>query len=47
MIKMNVYTKVRLLFDPPSNSFLIDSMKKICDEFEWRLNVAIETPTSE
>lgn len=47
MIKMYVYTKVRLLFDPPSNSFLIDSMKKICDEFEWRLNVAIETPSSE
>jgi len=47
MIKMYVYTKVRLLFDPPNNSFLIDSMKKICDEFEWRLNVAIETPTSE
>jgi hypothetical protein len=47
MINMYVYTKVRLLFDPPNNSFLIDSMKKICDEFEWRLNVAIETPSSE
>ena len=46
MVKNYIYTKVRLLFDPPSNSFLVDSMNKLCNEFEWRLNVAIETPSA-
>lgn len=45
MVKTYIYAKVRLMFDPPTNSFLVDSMKKLCDEFEWRLNVAIETPS--
>ena len=47
MVKTYIYAKVRLMFDPPSNSFLVDSMKKLCDEFEWRLNVAIETPADQ
>lgn len=47
MIKMYIFTRVRLMVDPPNNSFLIDSMKKICDEFEWRMNVGIETPPNE
>ena len=44
MIKTYIYMKVRLIFDPPSNSFLTDSIKNFCSEFEWRLNVEIETP---
>ena len=47
MVKTYIYAKVRLMFDPPTNSFLVDSMKKLCDEFEWRLNVAIETPANQ
>ena len=43
-VKVYVKTRVMLMFDPPNNSFLIDSMKKCCDEFEWRMNVAAETP---
>lgn len=37
-----VYLKTRLLFDPPTNSFLVDAVKKQCEEFEWRLNVQAE-----
>lgn len=37
-----VYLKTRLLFDPPTNSFLVDAMQKQCDEFEWRLNIQAE-----
>lgn len=44
LIKTYTYLKVRLMFDPPQNSFLVDSIKKQCDEFEWRLNVQVETP---
>lgn len=36
-IKEYVYIKVRLLFDPPANSFTLDAMKKNAEELEWRL----------
>ena len=31
--------KVRLIFDPPTNSFLVTNLEKLCSELEWRLNV--------
>lgn len=46
MVISYVHHKVKLLFDPPNNSFLLDSINKICNELEWRLNVAVETPSS-
>lgn len=36
-IKTLIYLRVRLLFDPPSNSFVINSMNEQIKEFEWRL----------
>lgn len=36
-VKTFIYLKVKLVFDPPSNSFLIDSINKIISELEWRL----------
>lgn len=42
-VKTYIYQKVRLMFDPPQNSFLVDSIKKQCEEFEWRLNVQISS----
>lgn len=41
-VKTYVYLKTRLTFDPPSNSFLIDSMDRQIRELEWRLNVQAE-----
>ena len=41
-VKSLVYLRVKLLFDPPSTSFGIDSMKETAKEYEWRLNVAAE-----
>lgn len=38
-VKTYVYLKVRLVFDPPSNSSVIDAMKSLISEYEWRLNV--------
>lgn len=43
-IKSYVYMKVRLLFDPPASSAAITSMEKLISEFEFRINVAAETP---
>lgn len=36
-IQTYVYMRTRIMFDPPTNSFLLDSMKAQCAEFEWRL----------
>ena len=35
--KIYVFCKVRLIFDPPSNSFVVDSITKTKDEAQWRL----------
>ena len=40
--KSYIYLKVRVIFDPPANSFLIDAMKNQATEIEWRLNVQAE-----
>lgn len=39
-VKSYVFTKVKLLFDPPASGTLMESYKKLADEFEFRLNVA-------
>lgn len=35
--------KVRLKFDPPLSAALIDVLKEVIREYEWRLNVEVET----
>lgn len=42
LVKSYMYLKVKLLFDPPSSSAVIESMNRMISEFEWRLNVAAE-----
>lgn len=46
-VKSYIQMKVRLIFDPPSSSFVLDSYKKLIDEFEWRLNVQVDPGFSE
>lgn len=41
-VKSYVYLKVKMLFDPPSSSSIMDSMNRQISELEWRLNVAAE-----
>lgn len=41
-IKTYVYLRVRMLFDPPTTSFVIEAMEKQILELEWRLNVTRE-----
>lgn len=41
-IKTYVYKKVKIMFDPSQSSFVNESDKAICSEFEWRLNVAVD-----
>lgn len=41
-VKTYTYLKTRLQFDPPTNSFLTQSIEKQITEAEWRLNVHAE-----
>jgi hypothetical protein len=38
-VKTYMYLRVRLLFDPPTTSYLISSLQEQLKEIEWRLNV--------
>ena len=40
-----IYLRCRLIFDPPTSSFVLSSLKEQQQELEWRLNVMAETPT--
>lgn len=47
LVKSYIYLKVRLLFDPPTSSFVIDALNKQAQEYEWRLNVFVNPPNGE
>lgn len=42
LVRTYVFLKVRLLFDPPTTSFLLEAMGEQVQEYEWRLNVVRE-----
>ena len=37
MIRSYIYLRVRVLFDPPTSSVLMESMKRSIAELEWRI----------
>ena len=39
-VKSYVYMKVKLLFDPPASSSVMEAMNRAINEFEWRLTLA-------
>lgn len=41
-VKSYMYLRVRLLFDPPSSSFVLASFKEQIKELEWRLQCKAE-----
>ena len=43
-IQSYVYLRVRLLFDPPTTSYLLAAVQEQIKELEWRMNVYNETP---
>lgn len=38
-VQTYVYQRVRLIFDPPTNSFMVTALQDSCKEFEWRFTV--------
>lgn len=41
-VKTYVSKRVKLLFDPPSNSSVTQSLQERINELEWRINVAVD-----
>lgn len=42
-VKTYIYLKVKLMFDPPLSSAVMESMNRMISELEFRLNAAAET----
>ena len=42
-LKPYIYMKTKLMFDPPTSSGALDSMNRIIDRFEWRINLYADT----
>ena len=42
-VKTYIYLRVRLLFDPPLSSSVIESINRSIGELEWRMNIAAES----
>ena len=40
-----VAVKVRVIFDPPLTSSVLEAMNKEISQLEWRLNVAVDPAT--
>lgn len=47
LVRSFVYLKVKLLFDPPLSSALIESTNRLLSELEWRIRLMIETENGE
>lgn len=43
LVKSYTYLKVKMLFDPPLTSAVMDSTNRMINEFEWRLNSQAES----
>lgn len=42
-VKTYIYLKVKLVFDPPLNSSVTETIKQAINEYEWRLNIQAES----
>ena len=39
MVKSNIFLRVRLIFDPPQNSFLVKAIQDQLAEYDWRIEI--------
>lgn len=46
-VKTYMYLKVKMIFDPPSSSSVMDAIKRQIDELEWRLTVSASNKAME
>lgn len=41
-VKTYIYLKVKMVFDPPVNSSIIEAYNNLIHEYEWRLNSQVD-----
>lgn len=41
-VKTYIYLKVKMLFDPPTNSSITENYNKLISELEWRINSQVD-----
>ena len=41
-VQQYVTLKVKMIFDPPQNSFVMDALNRKCEELKWRINIIAE-----
>ena len=41
-VKTYMYLKVKLLFDPPASSSVMEAINRSINDIEWRLNFAVD-----
>lgn len=46
-VKSFIHLHVRLLFDPPTSTAVVESINKLIREYEWRLNISADSSTKE
>lgn len=46
-VKTYMYLRVKMIFDPPASSSVMDAMKRQIDEMEWRLTVSASNKAME
>lgn len=44
LIKSYVYIKVKQTFDPPTSSFVLESLSRQIAELEWRIQIQVDVP---
>lgn len=42
IVKTYLYIRVRMIFDPPQTSFVLDALKEHAKELEWRISVEVD-----
>lgn len=42
LVKSYIYLKVKLIFDPPLGSAVMEAINRQISEFEWRLNAEVD-----
>lgn len=45
-VKSYMYMKVKLLFDPPSSSSVMESTNRLLSELEWRIYTEVDKPSN-
>lgn len=46
-VKSYIYLKVRMMFDPPSSSFVLEAFKNQAAEIEWRIYIQADEDMDE